>query len=91
MRILGRTVDEMLVYLNEGWTYRETFKTQEAAFKWFQACGSRNVPLLQSFQRRREPWDAPLRAPLPLVETWEECLVWYFQMVHERSHQAPTT
>jgi hypothetical protein len=31
-------------FLNEGWTFRETFKMQEAVFKWCQARGSRNVP-----------------------------------------------
>lgn len=36
MKILGRTLDEMLAYMNDGWIYRETFKTQEAAFQWFQ-------------------------------------------------------
>jgi hypothetical protein len=64
MRILGRTVDEMLVYLNEGWTYRETFKTQEAAFKWFQARGSRTVPPpavppKKTFEAGRAPQGSP--------------------------------
>jgi hypothetical protein len=42
MKILGRTSEEVLAYLNEGWTYRETFTTHGAAFLWFQ---DRKAPL----------------------------------------------
>jgi hypothetical protein len=36
MKILGRTFDEVLAYLKEGWTYRETFNTHGASILWFQ-------------------------------------------------------
>jgi hypothetical protein len=72
MKILGRTFDEVLAYLKEGWTYRETFNTQGAAFLWFQdrktpSPGSSNVVTPGAVKPAHKAQVAPPEPSRPLA------------------------